>query len=339
MMRDDSIFLKKVFSLFVLFLLFALPLTPGPTALAQERTLSFGSGSVGATWYYAIGGLTQTIKDDIKGFKVSVRATGGSVENLRLMAKDQIDFAWAHAGNIYDAWNGVGIFDGKPKNQNFRMVARAYGSEHTIICLGDGKIKRLADLKGKKVQMGPPGSGTSVNTENVFKALGLFGEIKPVYMNASDAVSALGDGKIQGLGQSAGPAASITSLATLKKIYMVPLTKSEVKIITEKYPFYSSGSVMANMYPGNVPPTEIPSIWFQVYWIAHKDAPDGYVYDTLKASFSEKNKPSLIKVHRYFKKLAPELDKMAGLKIPLHPGAEKFWKDQGLSIPAAIRSK
>jgi len=328
-----------VFSCIVLIPLLLFATAQFSTVSAQEKTLSFGSGSVGATWYYAIGGFAQTIKDDLKGFNISVRATGGSVENLRLLAKNEIDFAWAHAGNIYDAWNGVGIFAGKPKNHNFRMVARAYGSEHTIICLDDGKIRHLSDLKGERVQMGPPGSGTAVNTENIFKGLDLFDKIKPVYMNASDAVSALGDGKIKGLGQSAGPAASITSLATLKKIYMIPLTEAEVQKITAKFPFYSGGTVKPNMYPGNVPPTEIPSIWFQVYWIADKNTPADYVYETLKATFSKKNKAALDKVQRYFKMLAPELDKMAGLKIPLHPGAEKFWKEQGLSIPAAIRAE
>lgn len=337
-MRHVRMSTRPLYSWLFLLCFLAAALSPLSVS-AQERTLSFGSGSAGATWYYAIGGFTQTIKDDLKGFGVSVRATGGSVENLRLMAKNEVDFGWAHAGNMYDAWNGTGIFDGKPKNQNFRMVARAYGSEHTIISLDDGKVKSLADLKGEKVQMGPPGSGTAVNTECIFKALGLFDQIKPVYLNASDAVSALGDGKIKGLGQSAGPAASITSLATLKKIIMIPLNEAEVKKITDMYPFYSSGGVLPNMYPGNVPPVEIPSIWFQVYWIAHKDVPDQMVYDTLKAAFSEKNKPALIKVHRYFKKLAPELDKMVGLKIPLHAGAEKFWKEQGISIPAAIAAK
>lgn len=338
-MKHGNLKTLKMFCSIVVILLLLLATAHISPVSAQEKTLSFGSGSVGATWYYAIGGFTQTIKNDLKGFNVSVRATGGSVENLRLMPKNEIDFAWAHAGNIYDAWNGVGIFDGKPKNKDFRMVARAYGSEHTIICLDDGKIRKLADLNGEKVQMGPPGSGTAVNTENIFKGLDLFDKIKPVYLNASDAVSALGDGKIKGLGQSAGPAASITSIATLKKIYMIPLTEAELQKITDKYPFYSAGTVMSNMYPGNVPPTGIPSIWFQIYWIAHKDTPTDYVYETVKASFSEKNKPALIKVHRYYESLAPELDKMVGLKIPLHPGAEKFWKEQGLAIPAAISSK
>lgn len=326
-------------STLLLVFLFSCALVPRSTALAQEAAFSFGSGSVGATWYYAIGGFLQTVKDDLKGFQVSVAATGGSVENLRLLGKKQSDFAWAHAGNMYDAWNGVGIFKGKPKNRDFRMLARAYGSEHTIICLDDGKTRSLGDLKGEKVQMGPPGSGTSVNTENIFKGLGLFEEIKPLYLTASDAVSALGDGKIKALGQSAGPAASITSLATMKKIYMIPLSEGELRKIVKTYPFYTAGTVKPNMYPGNVPPKEIPSIWFQVYWIAHKDVPDKYVYEILKAGFAEKNRPALIKVHRYFKALAPELNGMAGLKIPLHPGAEKFWKDQGLKIPAAIKAK
>ena len=120
---------------------------------------------------------------------------------------------------------------------------------------------------------------------------------------------------------------------------MIPLTEAEVQKVTEKFPFYSGGTVKPDMYPGNVPPTEIPSIWFQVYWIAHKDTPADYVYETLKAGFSEKNKPALVKIHRYYKALAPELDKMVGLKIPLHPGAEKYWKEQGLPVPDAIRAQ
>jgi TRAP transporter TAXI family solute receptor len=151
--------------LFLAFM-FTFSLVSYSPAHAQEAKLSFASGSVGATWYYAIGGFLQVIGKQLKGFQVSVAATGGSVENLRQLAKHETDFAWAQSPNMYDAWNGVGLFKGKG-TRDFRMIALVYESEHTIICLDDGKIRKLADLKGKKVEMGPPGSGTAINTENI----------------------------------------------------------------------------------------------------------------------------------------------------------------------------
>jgi TRAP transporter TAXI family solute receptor len=307
-------------------------------ALAQEAKLAFASGSVGAIWYYGVGGFLQVIGKQLKGFQVSVTATGGSVENIRQLAKKDTDFGWAQSPNMYDAWNGVGLFKGK-QTQDFRMLSLVYDSEHTIICLDDGKIRTLADLKGKRVQMGPPGSGTAINTENIFKALNLFKDIKPVYMAAADAVDALADRKIDAVGQSSGPAANITSIAAVNKIYMIPLSEEELNKVLKEYPYYTAGKVQPNMYPGNVPPKPINSIFFQTYWVAHKDVEDRYVYEILKAGFAKENREPLINVHRFFKEMSPSLDKMAGLKIPLHPGAEKFWKEQGLTIPQAISAK
>jgi uncharacterized protein len=322
--------------IFIFFMAFSLA-SYGPVQ-AQETKLAFASGGVGATWYFAVGGFIQVISKQLNGFQVSVTATGGSVENLRQLAKKETDFAWAQSPNMYDIWNGVGVFKDK-QNQDFRMVSFVYDAEHTIICMDDGKIRTLADLKGKKVQMGPPGSGTAVNSENIFKALNLFKDIKPLYLAAQDAVDSLADRKIDALGQTAGPAGSITSIAAVNKIYMIPLSDAELAKVIKDYPYYTDGMVQPNMYPGNVPPKPINSIFLQTYWLAHKDVADRYVYETLKAAFAKDNRAPLINVHRYFKEMAPGLDKMIGLKIPLHPGAEKFWKEQGLTIPAAIAAK
>ena len=305
---------------------------------AQDTKLAFASGSVGAIWYYGVGGFLQVIGKQLHGFQVSVTATGGSVENLRQLAKKETDFAWAQSTNMYDAWNGAGLFKGK-QTQDFRMVSLVYDSEHTIISLDDGKIRSLADLKGKRVQMGPPGSGTAINTENIFKALNLFKDIKPLYLAAADAVEALADKKIDAIGQSAGPAASITSIAATNKIYMLPLSDEELGRVLKEYPYYTAGMVQPNMYPGNVPPKPINSVFFQTYWIVHKDVADRYVYETVKAAFAKENRAPLVNVHRCFKDMSPALDKMTGLKIPLHPGAEKYWKEQGLTIPAVIAAK
>ena len=308
------------------------------TVQAQETKLSFASGGVGATWYYAVGGFLQTIGKQLTGYQVTLTATGGSVENLRQLAKKEADFAWAQSPNIYDIWNGDGLFKGK-QNQDFRMISLVYDSEHTIIALDDPKVRTLSDLKGKKVQMGPPGSGTTINTENIFKALNLFNDIKPLYLSATDAVESLGDRKIDAVGQSAGPAANITSMAAVNKIYMIPLSEDELAKVIKEYPYYASGQVQPNMYPGNVPPKPINSIFFQTYWLVHKDVPDNIVYDIVKTAFVKENRAPLVAVHRYFKELAPALEKMNGLKVPLHPGAEKYWKEQGLKIPAALAAK
>jgi TRAP-type uncharacterized transport system substrate-binding protein len=120
---------------------------------------------------------------------------------------------------------------------------------------------------------------------------------------------------------------------------MIPLSEEELQAVIKEYPYYTPGMVHPNMYPGNVPPQPIRSIWFQTYWLAHKDVPDAYVYETLKAAFAKENREPLINVHRYFKDMKPGLDQMVGLGIPLHPGAEKFWKEQQMAIPAAISAK
>jgi TRAP transporter TAXI family solute receptor len=337
-MKQRKHFLTRTKVYLVLFILLStFSLGSYAPALAQDK-LAFASGGVGATWYFAVGGFLQVIGKQLKGFQVSVTATGGSVENLRQLAKKETDFAWAQSPNMYDAWNGVGLFKDK-KTQDFRMMSFVYDAEHTIICLDESKIRTLADLKGKKVQMGPPGSGTAINTENIFKALNLFNDIKPLYLSATDAIDSLADRKIDAVGQSAGPAANITSLAAVNKIYMIPLSEEELNKVVKEYPYYTAGKMQPNMYPGNVPPTPINSIFFQTYWLAHKDVADLYVYEILKAGFAKENRAPLINVHRYFKDMSPGLDMMVGLKIPLHPGAEKFWKEQGLTIPQAISAK
>jgi TRAP transporter TAXI family solute receptor len=303
-------------------LLIAAVAFPQNSEAQQKKNYSFASSNPGGTWYVMVGGAITLFNKQIPGVNFSVEATGGSVENARRVATGEADFGMAYPNHMYDVWNGLGNFQGKP-SKDIRALCEVTVSDHYFVTVKKTNIKSLKDLAGKKVAVGAPGSGTTENSRNVLSILGI--KVDDSEMAFAAAARALQDGKIDALGQGGAPAAGIVELAASADIVVIPYSEEEIAKITKAIPAYSKGVMPANMYRGQA--YAVPSIQFHVSMLAHKSVLDQVVYDVLKTTFSSEGRKYLESVHSQWKTIkdSPEIFKM--IAVPYHPGAEKYWKE------------
>ncbi|MBU2261932.1 MAG: TAXI family TRAP transporter solute-binding subunit [Proteobacteria bacterium] len=303
-------------------------------ASAERVFIRFGGSNPGGSWYTIAGGITSLFNKEIKDMNASSVATGGSVDCNRQARKHNLDTWLSHSLHAYDNWNGVGIFKDEGKFQDFRMLAGVYESWHHFVALEKSGIKTMSDLAGKKIAVGSAGSGAASNSENILKALGLFDKVEPLYLTFDASGRAMTDGQADAIGMSSAPMPVIVTVEALHKIHLIALTDQELDTAIKKYPAYKKSVMPAGTYKSWQ--KDYPCIGFQVYWMAHKELDPQVAYDMLKVAFDPKNKDFLAKVHRQLKTLSPVFDGMQNMGIPLHPGAVKYYKEKGMSVPAEL---
>jgi TRAP transporter TAXI family solute receptor len=303
-------------------------------ASAKRVFIRFGGSNPGGSWFTIAGGITALFNKEIEGFNASPVATGGSTDVNRQARKHHLDTWLTQSITAYDNWTGTGIFEGQGKFQDFRMLSGVYESWHHFVALEKSGIKTMSDLKGKTVAVGAAGSGAAENSIFVFNALGLTGQLKPLFLTFDASGRAVSDGQADAIGMSSAPMPAVVTLEAMHKIHMIALNDQELDMVIKKYPAFHKTVMPAGVYKSWNKP--YPCIAFHVYWSAHKDLDPDVVYDMLKVAFDPKNKDFLSKVHVQLTTLSPSLEGMAQMGIPLHKGAVKYWKEKGLTIPAAL---
>lgn len=309
---------------FILLLIVLLGVQVG-NAAEQVMRYSLSASNPGGTWYTMAGGIFKLLNDKLPAnTRFDIVASGGSVENARRLASGEADVTLTYSSHLWEVWNGKGIAEGRP-NQDARILFEIYTSSHYFVTLKDKKIKMMKDLQGKKVVLGSPGSGSSDNSRRSLRAL----DIKVIESELAfkDAARALQDGKVDALGMSGHPASGIVELAASKDILVIPFTDEELAKIVKVTPFFSKGEMPANVYRGQDHP--VPCFTFSVYFVANKKLPEDVAYDCMKIFFSPEGKSFLAGVHPQFKQMRNNPDGVKQIGVPYHPGAEKFWKEQG----------
>lgn len=303
-------------------------------AEARRKFVRFGGSNPGGSWFTIVGGLSAYLSGQIKDLNVTAIATGGSVDNNRQARKGDLDIWLTHSLTALDNWNGVGVFKGKKPFKSFRFLSGVYENHHHFVVLDKSDIKTMSDLKGKKVCVGSAGSGGAINSENILRALGLWDHITPQHLTWSAGGRALTDGQVDCMGASSAPLPAIVTAEAMHKIRLLELTDEEFRKVLKKYPIYYRSTIPAGVYKSLK--NDSPCIAFQVYWAAHQNADPESIYKMLKVAFDPKHAKPIGIIHRHLKSLSSSFDAMKSMGIPLHPGAVKFWKEQGLSIPSVL---
>jgi TRAP transporter TAXI family solute receptor len=297
----------------------------GP-ARAQAQFFRIGTGGTGGT-YYPIGGLIANAISTEK-LNVSAVATNGSVANVNGIVGGSMESGFSQADINYWAYTGTGLYEGKPKVETLRAIANLYPeSVHVIVRKGLG-IKSVADLKGKRVSIDEPGSGTLVNARAILAAYGLSEkDIRPEYLKQQQSAEKLKDGSLDAFLQTTGyPQGTIVELATTSGIELVPLAGAEAEKLRGQFKFFAADEIPAGVYK-DVPATKTLAVGAQ--WVTSAKLPAELVYEVTKALWSEKTRAALDGGHAKGKAIRKETA-LAGIGIPLHPGAEKFYKEAGL---------
>lgn len=306
----------------------AFTFTFGSHAFAAKRIV-FGGGPAGGT-FQVVANAVQVYKPvkEIKEFKVKAQSSGGSVENLRKVDRGKSHFGVVYSGHVYLGRNGMMKNDTK-KYENVLAVAYLYGAPAQLVVQADSGIKSVKDLVGKKVGVGNAGSGAFANCEMFFTHMGVWDKIERNAMGYNDAAAAFGNNQLDAFWLfTAFPSGAVIQAAQTNKISLVNLdADAENSGFYKKYPYFSKLAVPAGTYRGV--DHDVPSFQDSALWVANSKVKDEIVYKLLSVIFTDEGLAHMVGQKKTFKEMSVA-NGVKGVVTPMHPGAEKFWKDKGV---------
>mgnify|MGYP003958690603 FL=1 len=305
------------------------------SAAAQaEESYRIGGGPAGGGWHPSVSAGAQMLNSELgDNYKFNYSPSNGSVDNVRRTAYGKFDTAWGHVGQVFQAWNGVGLFKEDGKLQDFRIIANVRKQSQIIAVLADSPIKSYSDMKGKIVNLLNKGSGSNVNCRNIMEGAGIIGDIETRNLGFSDSARALGDRQIDVFCSAGAPflIPALTQLSITKPVRYISLTAEEQAAVIKKSPFYAAVTIPVQ---GDVKGMTEParSISYDVYWLANKSMSDGAITAMLETTADPANLKKLAAVAGYWKTLNGNFANLKALGIPLHPSAAKYWESRGFDI-------
>lgn len=300
-------------------------------AQAQER-IFFGiaTGGTGGTYYPLGGMLAQVLSNNatVGGKKLAATAETGnaSVANAKLLGRGEIESAFVAADILDAAYRGVNQFqDGALKN--LRALGALYPETVQLVVRADSGVTKFADLKGKSISSGSPGSGQWQLLGDLLAVHGMKREdVKEDFSSFAQSVDKIKDGNLVASLITAGvPTASVVDLANATAIRIVPLAGPEIEELKKRQPYYASVALEANTYKGQSEPVETLAV--MAIWATHAALPEEIAYAVTKAAYE--NTETLAKVHVQGRNIRPETA-LRSVSIPLHPGAERYYREKGL---------
>lgn len=308
----------------------ALALTLGAgthSAQAQQQNLLVGGGSVTGVYYQValqVCNLVNKYASD--KYNCVGRPALGSVFNINAVNRGLLDFGVAQSDRNWQAANGAADWKGKPVGK-LRSVFSMHPEAVLLMTRADSGISSVSDLKGKRVNIGNPGSGQRGNAEDVLRIYGIDKDkdIDAEGLQQHDASRALIDRKIDAFFYTVGnPSAAITEPANSTKTDLIPINSQGIRDFIADKPYYVMTKIPAGTYKGIDHDTETYAVKATV--VASSDASEQMVYDVVKLVFE--NLDELKQTHAAFRILTPK-DMLEGLSAPLHPGAERYYKERG----------
>jgi len=298
-------------------------------AAAQQKFVTIGTGGVTGV-YYAVGGAICRLMNKSRadtGLRCSVESTGGSVFNVNSIKTGELDFGMTQSDVQYNAAKGEGPFKDKA-DPDLRAVVSVHPEPFTVLARKDAGVSQFSDFKGKRFNIGNPGTGTLSSMEELLKQMGwtkadfsLAAELK-----ADEQGTALCDNKIDGFFYGVGhPSAAIQDPTIACGAKLISLTGPAVDALIKDHPYYARATIPGGMYANNPNPTDTYGVLATL--VTSAKTADTTVYALVKAVFD--NFDEFKKLHPAFANLDPAKMVKDGLSAPLHPGAVKFYKEKG----------
>ncbi len=301
------------------------------SAVAQDKYITIGTGGVTGVYYPTGGAICRLVNKGRKehGIRCSVESTGGSIYNLNTIAAGELDMGVAQSDWQFHAYNGTSKFEEQGANKDLRAVFSVHPEPFTVVARADAGIKTFDDLKGKRVNIGNPGSGQRGTMEVLMSAKGwttddfkLASELK-----AAEQSKALCDNKIDAMIYTVGhPSSSIQEATTACDSVLVEVSGAEVEKLVADNSYYRIATIPGGMYRGN--DNDVQTFGVGATFVSSTATPADTVYEVVKAVFE--NFEDFQKLHPAFAVLKKEEMTKDGLSAPLHDGAAKYYKEAGL---------
>ncbi|MDO9074508.1 MAG: TAXI family TRAP transporter solute-binding subunit [Rubrivivax sp.] len=301
-------------------------LAAGVAQAQQQQFVNVLTGGQSGVYYPLGVALSQIFAKDIPNVRSTAQVTKASAENLNLLQAGRGELALSLADSVSQAWNGVEEAGFKSKLDKLRGLSATYNNYIQIVASADSGIKTLADLKGKRVSVGAAKSGTELNARAIFKAAGFgYADLAKVeYLPFGESVELMKNRQLDATLQSAGlGVASIRDLATAVKIVVIPVPADVVAKVGDAA--YQASVIPANTYSGQA--VDVPTAAIPNFLITHSGVSDDIAYRMTKALYD--NIETLYAAHNAAKAIKRE-NAVKGMPVPLHPGAERYYKEVGL---------
>lgn len=309
----------------------AFALTAAPV-FAQSQ-LSIATGGTGGVYFPVGGGIAEIINNHIEGYSATAEVTGASVENMGLIATGDADLAIALADTTLQAYDGSGRFEGQQLPM-VRALVSLYASVVHIVTLEGSGVNSLEDMRGRRISVGAPGSGTEINAETILAAAGItYDDIDEQRLNFNETADALANGDIDaGFWTVAAPTSSVMNLATTQSISIVPLNDEQIAAIIAAEPVLAPSVMPAGVYNGVA--AEVPAVGLANVLAVSSEMSDDLAYSITKALYE--NIAELQAVHPAANQTTVALT-MSATPVPLHPGAIRYFEEIGATIPDRLR--
>jgi len=300
-------------------------------AKAKTTFITIGTGGITGVYYPTGGAIAKIVnkKKDVYGIRCTVESTGGSVFNVNAIMAGDLQFGVVQSDRQFQAINGLAEWKDKGKQEDLRAVFSIHPESITLVAAVDAGINDIADLKGKRVNIGNPGSGQRQNSIDALEAVGIDykTDMNAEGIKASESASLLQDGRIDAFFYTVGhPSGSIKeATAGVRKVRFASITG--IESLLEKYPYYAKAYIPVKLYPGAENTENVDTFGVKATFVTSAKVPEDVVYAVTKEVFD--NFDDFKKLHPAYAVLTKE-GMLEGLSAPLHPGALKYYKEAGL---------
>ncbi|GAB5505078.1 MAG: TAXI family TRAP transporter solute-binding subunit [Rhizobiaceae bacterium] len=300
--------------------------------IAQDQTfVTIGTGGVTGVYYPTGGAICRLVNRGRSehGIRCGVESTGGSVFNINAVRGGELEFGVAQSDWQYHAFNGTSRFEEQGPFEGLRAVFSVHPEPFTVVARADAGISSFEDLKGKRVNVGNPGSGQRGTMEVLMDKMGWsMGDFAVASeLQAAEQSQALCDNNIDAMVYTVGhPSGSIQEATTACDSVLVNVANDAVTALVEENPFYRVATIPGGMYRGNDADTKTFGVG--ATFVTSADVSEDVVYEVVKAVFE--NMDQFRGLHPAFANLDPKEMANDGLSAPLHPGAEKYYREAGL---------
>ena len=322
--------MKKISILMIILTAFALSISG--CGKGSGKYVTIGTGGVTGVYYPTGGAISKMINDksEVYGIKTSVEATGGSVYNINAILSGDLEFGIAQSDRQYQAMMGLAEWEEKGPQKKLRSVFAIHPEALTLVASVKSNIRGIKDLKGKRVNLGNPGSGQLQNSKDALEAFGLSeSDVKAEYIKAVEAAGLLQDERIDAFFYTVGhPNGSVKEATSGRiKVRLVDIAGKELDALIKKFPYYARATIQVKNYESAANTKDAETIGVKATLVTSSDVSADIVYAITKEVFE--NLDEFKKLHPAYEVLTKE-NMLEGLSAPLHPGAAKYFKEAGL---------
>ena len=323
---------KKVIAVITAFMLLATCLTGcgggGGNESADPARISFASGGTSGTYYPIASAISTLWTDKVEGLDVAVQSTGASAENLNLINKGEAEVALVQNDVMYYAYTATESFAEVDKNESFLTLGTVYPEVVQLVVAGDSGIETLADLKGKAVSIGDVGSGVESNAKQILAAAGIgLDEITVRNLGFGESANGIKDKTLDAAFVTAGtPTTAVTELAATNDIKILSLDQAVIDKLCADYGYYTAFAIPADVYGTGA---DANTVAVKATIVVKADLSEELVYNMTKTLFE--NLDVVAESHAKGKEMSLQ-GAIDGVSVPLHPGAAKYFEEQGLTV-------